>query len=99
RGGTGTAGRGEGEARSPADRGGDQAADQRARRGADPTQRADDSEGSSARGDLGEEQRSQDVDRRDQQRGTDTFEDGVAEDQDPQPGRGGAHQSPDAVYG
>ena len=72
----------EDEGGSPTDRGGDEATDQRARRGADPAERADRPERAGARGELGEQQRGQDVDRRDQQRGADTLEDRVAEDED-----------------
>ena len=87
----------EDEGRPPADRRGDQAADQRAGRGADAAHRADHAERPGPRGDLGEQQRGEDVDRRDQQRRADALEDRVAEDEHAQAGRDRAHQRADAV--
>ena len=77
----------EDEGRPPADRRGDEAADQRPGRGADAAHRADRAERPGARGDLGEQQRGEDVDGRDQQRGADALEDRVAEDEHAQAGR------------
>ena len=56
-------------------------ADQRPRRGADAAQPADHAEGPGTRRQIGEPQRREDVDRGDQQRRADAFEDRVAEDQ------------------
>ena len=81
----------------PADRGGDQAPEQRPGGGADAAHRADRAERAGPRGDPGEQQRRQDVDGRDQQRGADALQDGVADDQDTQAGGGRAEQGADAV--
>ena len=70
----------EDEGRSPADRRRDQTTDQRSRRGADAPHRADRAERASTRSDLGEQQRREDIDRRDQHRGAHAFEDRVADD-------------------
>ena len=83
---------------SPADRGGDQAPDQRAGRGADAAHPADAAERPGARLQIGEQQRGEDVDRRDQQGRADAFQDRVAEDQDAEPGGNGAQQRADAVH-
>ena len=89
----------EDEGRPPADGGGDEAADQRPGGGADAAQRADRPERAGTRGDLGEQQRREDVDGRDQQRRADAFEDRVAEDEDAQARGGRAQQGADAVHG
>ena len=77
--------------------GGDHAADQRPGRGADPSQPADHAEGPGARGEVGEPQRREDVDRRDQQRSTDALEHRVAEDQHAEVRRDRADQGADPV--
>jgi hypothetical protein len=81
----------------PADGGGDEAPDQRARCGADATHPGDDPEGPGPRGDVGEQQRGEDVDRRDQQRGANPFEYRVADDQYPETGGDRAYQRADTV--
>ncbi len=78
----------------PADRGGDQAADEWTGCGADATHRADRSEGPRAGGELGEEQGREDVDRRDQQGRPDALEDRVAEDRMPSPGETALSRAP-----
>ena len=81
----------------PADRRGDQAPEQRPGGGADAAHRADRAERAGPRGDPGEQQRREDVDRRDQQRRADALQDRVADDQDTQAGSGRAQQGADAV--
>ena len=58
---------------------GDQATDERASRRADAARGADGAECLGARGHVGEEDRRQDVDRRDQQRGPDALQERIAE--------------------
>ena len=85
------------ERRPPTDRGGDETSDQRSGGGADASHPGDHTEGPGPRRDVGEEQRREDVDGRDQQGGADAFEDRVAEDQDAEAGRGRADQRADPV--
>src|SRR5215211_5412773 len=66
----------------PADRLGNQAADQRPRRAPDPTSRADHPEGAGPRGQVGEQQGGEDVDGRDQQGRAHPLQDRVAQDED-----------------
>ena len=62
-----------------------------------PPDRADRAERPGPRRDLGEQQRGEDVDGRDQQRGADALEDRVAEDEHAEPGGDRADQRADAV--
>jgi hypothetical protein len=87
----------EDECGPPADGGGDEPADQRPRGGADAAHPGDDPEGPGSRREIGEEQRGEDVHGWDQQRGPDTFEDRVAEDEDAETGRDCAHQRADPI--
>ena len=86
------------EGRPPADRRGDQATDQRPGRGAHAPHRADHAERASARRDPGEQQRREDVDRRDQQRGAHALQNRIADDEDTQARSDSAEQSADAVH-
>ena len=63
--------------------------------GADAAQRADHAERAGPGGELGEQQRGQDVDGRDQQGGADALQDRVAEDEYAQTGGRRAHQGTD----
>ena len=81
----------------PADSRRDQAADQRPGRGADPAEPADRAERPGPRGEIGEPQRREDVDRRDQERRPDALEHRVAEDQHAEVRRDRAHQGADPV--
>ena len=81
----------------PADSRGDHAADQRPGRGADAAEPADHAEGPGARGEVGEPQRREDVDGRDQQRRADALEHRVAEDQHAEIRRDRAQQGADPV--
>ena len=81
----------------PADRGGDETADQRSGRGAEASQPADDAERPSARGEVAEAQGREDVDGRDQQGGADALQHRVAKDQHPEPRRDRAEQRADPV--
>ena len=87
----------EDERGAPADRGGDETADQRSGRGADASQPADDAERPGARGDVAEAQGCEDVDGRDQQGGADALQHRVAEDQHPEARGGRAEQRADPV--
>ena len=87
----------EDERGAPADPRGDHTADQRPCRRADAAEPADDAERPGARGELGEPQRREDVDRRDQERGADALEHRVAEDQHPEVRRDRADQGADSV--
>ena len=69
------------ECQPPGGRAGDQPADQWPSRRADPAGGADGAEGSGARLDVIVEDRCQDVDRRDQQRGPDALAQRIAQDQ------------------
>ena len=89
----------EDEGRPPADRGGDETADQRSGGGADAAHPGDHPEGPGTRRDVAEEHRREDVDGRDQQGGADPFEDRVAEDEDAETRRDCAHQRADPVDG
>ena len=81
----------------PADRGGDETADQRSGGGAEASQPADDAERPSARGEVAEMQCREDVDGRDQQGGADALQHRVAEDQHSEPRRHRAQQRADPV--
>src|SRR3954451_7685717 len=87
----------EDERRPPADRGGDEPADERTGCRTDAAHRADGSERLGSRRQVGEEERREDVDGRDEQRGANTFEDGVADDEHTEPRRGGTDESTYAV--
>ena len=81
----------------PADSSGDHAPDQRSGRRADAAQPADHAEGPGARREIGEPQRREDVDGRDQQRRTDALEHRVAEDQHAEARGDRAQQGADPV--
>jgi hypothetical protein len=85
------------ECRAPADRRGDHAADQRSGGGADAAHPADAAEGARASREVVEVEGREYVDRRDQQRRPDAFEDRVADDQDAEAGGDRADQRPEPV--
>jgi hypothetical protein len=74
----------EDEGSPPADRCGDEASDQRPRRRSDAAHATDCAEGTGARCDVVVQECGEDVDRRDQHRRANPFEDRVPEDQDSQ---------------
>jgi len=84
---------------APADRGGDQPADQRSGGGADAAHPADHAEGTRPRLGVVEVQRGEYVDRRDHQRRADALKGRVAEDQHPEPRREGGDHGPGSVNG
>jgi hypothetical protein len=79
---------------SPADGRGDQSPNQRAGGGADAPHAADAAERPGARGQVGEDERGQDVDGRDQQGRAEAFQERVAKDQDAEPGGDRAQKAP-----
>ena len=87
------------ERRPPADRGGDEAPDQRPGGGADAAHAGDHAERLGARRDVGEQHRGEDVDRRDQQGRADAFEDRVADEEHADARRDRAQQGADPVDG
>ena len=85
------------EGGAPTDGGGDEAADQGSGGGADAAHPGDDAEGLGPGRHVGEQDRGEDVDGWDQQRGADAFEDRVAEDQHAEPLGHRAHEGADPV--